>query len=121
MTDPNSNRRPDPADHDQPAEGGDVPEAGPGAERASDGPSDARSAAEREGREPGTDTPTGTDPEAKYEHPGYEDKSFGQAVDQDQELVDELVEETDGDLEEAEQRFEEESAGAPAREHQRED
>lgn len=59
------------------------------------------------------DTPTGTDPDAKYEQPGYEDKSFGQAVDQDQDLVEELLEETDGDVEEAEERFEEESAGAP--------
>ncbi len=68
--------------------------------------------------EPGTDTPTGTDPDAKYEQPGYEDKSFGQAVDQDQELVDELLEETDGDTDEAERRFREESAGAPAAERQ---
>jgi hypothetical protein len=59
------------------------------------------------------DTPTGTDPEAKYEQPGYEDKSFGQAVNQDQELVDELLEETDGDEEEAQRRFSQESAGAP--------
>ena len=59
------------------------------------------------------DTATGTDPDAKYEQPGYEDKSLGQAVNQDQELVDELLEETDGDEEEAEKRFEEESAGAP--------
>ena len=29
---------------------------------------------------PGTDTATGTDPEAKWEQPGYEDKSLGQAV-----------------------------------------
>lgn len=62
-----------------------------------------------------TDTATGTDPDAKYEQPGYEDKSFGQAVDQDQELVDELVEETGGDLDQAAARFEDESAGAPAR------
>jgi len=66
---------------------------------------------------PGQDTATGTDPDAKYAEPGYEDKSFGQAVDQDQELVDELVSE-EGDTEKAEQRFEEESAGAPARERQ---
>jgi hypothetical protein len=70
---------------------------------------------------PGHDTPTGTDPDAKYEQPGYEDKSLGQAVNQDQELTERLVEETDGDLEEAEQRFEEESAGAPARRRQAED
>jgi len=66
----------------------------------------------------GTDTPTGTDPDAKYEQPGYEDKSFGQAVNQDQELVDDLVRATDGDLDEAARRFEEESAGAPARARQ---
>lgn len=68
----------------------------------------------------GTDTPTGTDPDARYEQPGYEDKSFGQAVDQDQELVDELIEEADGDVEEAETRFDEESAGAPAAKRQAE-
>ena len=59
------------------------------------------------------DTPTGTDPDAKYEQPGYEDKSFGQAVDQDQDLVEELLEETGGDEDEAAARFEQESAGAP--------
>lgn len=63
---------------------------------------------------PGTDTPTGTDPDAKYEGPGYEDKSLGQAGNQDQELADRLLEETGGDTAEAERRFEEESAGAPA-------
>jgi hypothetical protein len=62
---------------------------------------------------PGTDTPTGTDPDAKWDGPGYEDKSLGQAVAQDEELVDALLEET-GDEEEAARRFEEESAGAPA-------
>ena len=66
-----------------------------------------------------TDTPTGTDPDAKYEQPGYEDKSFGQAVDQDQELVDELLDDTEGDVDEAAKRFEEQSAGAPARRRQR--
>jgi hypothetical protein len=66
----------------------------------------------------GTDTATGTDESAKYAEPGYEDKSFGQAVDADQELVDELLEDTDGDLAEGEDRFERESAGAPARERQ---
>jgi hypothetical protein len=66
----------------------------------------------------GEDTATGTDPDAKYEQPGYEDKSLGQAVNQDQDLVDDLLEETDGDVDEAEARFEEESAGAPARERQ---
>jgi hypothetical protein len=59
------------------------------------------------------DTPTGTDPKAKYEGPGYEDKSFGQAVNDDQELVEDLLDETDGDVEAAERRFQEESAGAP--------
>lgn len=66
----------------------------------------------------GHDTPTGTDPDAKYVEPGYEDKSLGQAVSQDEELVEELLEETGGDVEEAERRFEEESAGAPARARQ---
>ncbi|MGY6501773.1 MAG: hypothetical protein ACXIVQ_12900 [Acidimicrobiales bacterium] len=61
----------------------------------------------------GQDTATGTDPDAKYSEPGYQDKSLGQAVNQDEELVDELLEETDGDVAEAEERFEEESAGAP--------
>jgi hypothetical protein len=70
--------------------------------------------------EPGHDTPTGTDPDAKYDQPGYEDKSIGQAVNQDEELVDELLEETDGDLEEAEARFEDESAGSPALHRQHE-
>jgi hypothetical protein len=62
----------------------------------------------------GYDTPTGTDPSAKYSGPGYEDKSLGQAVNSDQKLVDELVEEAGGDLAEAESRFKERSAGAPA-------
>lgn len=66
----------------------------------------------------GHDTPTGTDPDAKYDEPGYEDKSMGQAGNQDQELVDELMEETGGDAAEAEKRFEQESAGAPARQDQ---
>lgn len=63
---------------------------------------------------PGTDTATGTDPAAKYDRPGYEDKSFGQAVDQDRALVDRLVDEEHGDLDAAGARFEHESAGAPA-------
>jgi hypothetical protein len=63
---------------------------------------------------PGTDTATGTDPDAKYSEPGYQEKSLGQAVDQDRELVDRLVDETEGDLSEAERRFRDESAGAPA-------
>lgn len=62
----------------------------------------------------GTDTRTGTDPDARYDRPGYEDKSLGQAVNQDQELADQLVEESGGDLEEAGRRFAERSAGAPA-------
>jgi hypothetical protein len=66
----------------------------------------------------GYDTPTGTDPNAKYSTPGYEDKSLGQAVNQDQELVDELVQETHGDLGEAERKFNERSAGAPTLERQ---
>ncbi|MBA2386908.1 MAG: hypothetical protein H0V69_07415 [Acidimicrobiia bacterium] len=68
---------------------------------------------------PGTDTPTGTDPDAKYEQSGYEDKSLGQAVEQDRQLAEELLEETDGDEETAEERFDEEAAGAPALERQR--
>jgi hypothetical protein len=67
---------------------------------------------------PGQDTPTGADPDAKYEVAGYEDKSLGQAVNQDQELVDELLDETHGDIGEAERRFRTESAGAPAIERQ---
>ena len=66
----------------------------------------------------GTDTPTGTDPDAKYDEPGYEDKSFGQAVDQDSELAQKLIREAGGDGAKAAERFEEESAGAPARERQ---
>ena len=66
----------------------------------------------------GRDTATGTDPDAKYAQPGFEDKSLGQAVNQDMELVDELVEEEDGDLDRAEERFEDESAGSPVLERQ---
>lgn len=62
----------------------------------------------------GFDTPTGTDPAAKYSEPGYQGKSFGQAVNQDQQLVDELVRESDGNLGAAEEQFRERSAGAPA-------
>ncbi len=65
----------------------------------------------------GQDTQTGTDPDAKYDQPGYEDKSFGQAVGQDQELAERLEREA-GDDTEAADRFESESAGAPARERQ---
>jgi hypothetical protein len=60
---------------------------------------------------PGTDTATGTDPDATYDQPGYEDKSLGQAVEQDRALVDELLEATGGDETEAAARFEQESAG----------
>jgi hypothetical protein len=66
----------------------------------------------------GRDTATGTDPDAKYEQPGFEDKSLGQAVNQDMELVDELVEEEDGDLDRAKARFDRESAGSPVLERQ---
>lgn len=62
---------------------------------------------------PGTDTPTGTDPDAEYEQPGYEDKSFGQAVDADQDLAEEIAAKHD-DGEEAEDEFRERSTGAPA-------
>lgn len=68
---------------------------------------------------PGTDTATGTDPDATYDHPGYEDKSLGQAVDSDRELVDELLEEAGGDEAEAERRFDERSAGRTTLERQR--
>src|SRR3954447_7238422 len=61
-----------------------------------------------------TDTPTGTDPNAKYREPGYQDKSLGQAVNQDAELADRLMDETGGDTAAAEARFRSESAGAPA-------
>lgn len=71
-----------------------------------------------EDRPRGTDTPTGTDPDAEYEEPGYEDKSIGQAVEQDDDLAEDLLEETGGDTEEAERRFEKESHGAAARERQ---
>jgi hypothetical protein len=66
----------------------------------------------------GRDTATGTDPDAKYEQPGFEDKSLGQAVNQDMELVDDLVKEEDGNLDRAEARFEQESAGSPVLERQ---
>jgi hypothetical protein len=66
----------------------------------------------------GYDTPTGTDPNAKYAEPGYEGKSFGQAVNQDQELVDRLVQDNNGDMDEAASEFRDASAGAPALERQ---
>ena len=65
------------------------------------------------------DTPTGTDPDAKYEGPGFEDKSFGQAVKQDQDLVDQLMDDAEGNEAEAERRFEKDATGAPAIERQR--
>jgi hypothetical protein len=61
----------------------------------------------------GRDTATGTDPDAKYEQPGFEDKSFGQAVKQDEELAEQIAEEEGGDTERAQERFAEESAGSP--------
>jgi hypothetical protein len=61
----------------------------------------------------GRDTATGTDPDAKYEQPGYEDKSFGQAVNQDAELAERIADEEGGDSERAAERFTEESAGSP--------
>lgn len=66
------------------------------------------------------DTATGTDPNAKYSAAGFEDKSLGQAVNQDAVLADRLLAESHGNEAEAEQRFREESAGAPklrAQEH----
>jgi hypothetical protein len=66
----------------------------------------------------GTDTPTGTDPDATYDHPGYEDKSLGQAVQQDRELVDRLLDEEDGDERAAAERFGDESAGRTTLERQ---
>lgn len=71
-----------------------------------------------EDRAPGTDTPTGTDPDAEWSEPGYEDKSLGQAVGQDEDLAEELLAEAGGDVDEASRRFEQESHGAPARERQ---
>lgn len=68
---------------------------------------------------PGTDTATGTDPDATYDQPGYEDKSLGQAVDQDRALVDDLLDATGGDEVEAEARFDRESAGRTTLRRQR--
>ncbi|MGB6058080.1 MAG: hypothetical protein WBF71_07425 [Microthrixaceae bacterium] len=75
------------------------------------GSSSAKVASTPKKEKAGQDTATGTDPDARYEQPGYEDKSFGQAVNQDQELAERLDKEFDSD--EAERRFTEESAGAP--------
>jgi hypothetical protein len=63
------------------------------------------------------DTPTGTDPEAKYEQPGFEDKSFGQAVNQDADLAERIAAE-ESDEHRAEERFAEESAGSPTLQRQ---
>lgn len=59
----------------------------------------------------GSDTPTGTDPDAAYTEPGYQDVSFGQAVERDRQLAEDLVAETD-DVGEAEERFAAEARGA---------
>lgn len=67
----------------------------------------------------GQDTATGTDPDATYDEPGYQDKSLGQAVDQDRELAEELLDEAGGDEGEAARRFEQESAGRHVLEHQK--
>jgi hypothetical protein len=72
----------------------------------------------------GYDTPTGTDPGAKYARPGYEDKSFGQAVDQDFDTAERLLTESGGDPDAAAMKFRSVSAGAPAierQEHERTD
>ena len=68
----------------------------------------------------GQDTPTGTDPDAEYVEPGYEDKSFGQAVDADQDLAERLAAE-ESDEQSASDRFDKEATGAPAIERQRGD
>ena len=68
----------------------------------------------------GHDTPTGTDPKAEYVEPGYEDKSFGQAVDADRELAERIAAEEPDDAA-ASERFDEEATGAPAIERQRGD
>jgi hypothetical protein len=47
--------------------------------------------------------------DAKYEHPGYEDKSFGQAVKADQDLAEEVK-----DHDDPESEFGKRSAGQPA-------
>jgi hypothetical protein len=90
----------------------------PGA-TSDDAGADTTTATRPHSEPPGTDTRTGTDPDATYDHPGYEDKSFGQAVEQDRGLAEQLLDETDGDADEAARRFDQESAGAPtiARQH----
>ena len=69
---------------------------------------------------PGHDTPTGSDPDAEYVEPGYEDKSFGQAVDADSELAEKIAEE-EVDPEAASERFDQEATGAPAIQRQKGD
>lgn len=59
------------------------------------------------------ETRTGVDPDAEYTEPGYQDKSLGQAVNQDAELADRLTEES-ATVEEASDRFAEGAVGAPA-------
>lgn len=76
------------------------------AERGDGGPTGSAGAT-------GWDTPTGTDPDAKYTEPGFQDVSFGQAVDRDMQLADRLLEETGGDRRAAASRFEREATGAP--------
>jgi hypothetical protein len=61
----------------------------------------------------GRDTATGTDPDAKYEQPGYEDKSLGQAVNQDAELAERIADEEGEDTERGAERFADEAAGGP--------
>ncbi len=62
----------------------------------------------------GQDTATGTDPDARYTEPGYQDVSFGQAVDRDAQLADQLMAEEGGDADAAARRFENQAVGAPA-------
>jgi hypothetical protein len=62
--------------------------------------------------EPGRDTPTGIDPEAKYIEPGYKDKSFGQATVEDAQLAEDLMVDAET-IHEAEQRYEHDAIGGP--------
>jgi hypothetical protein len=82
--------------------------------QSSSGSSSGSSSVPTEPQPFGRDTATGTDPDAKWSEPGYQDKSLGQAVNQDEQLVDRLMDETGGDVAEAEARFRTQSAGAPA-------
>lgn len=59
------------------------------------------------------ETTTGTDPDAEFDRPGYEDVSLGQAAERDARLADELVATSD-DVAEAEERFGTDATGAPA-------